>query len=85
MYPVSITSQGQISLPVKLLRKFGFKKPSKAVAYETSEGILFKPIKDFLELSGTFKTTKKPLSNSELHDLFGTYMAFRKPRPKLHK
>lgn len=73
MYPVSITSQGQVSLPVKLLKKFNIKKPGKAVAYETKEGILFKPVKDFLELSGTFKTTKKA-TPQQIRNAFENYL-----------
>lgn len=73
MYPVSITSQGQISIPAPLRRLLGFDKTKKAVAYATDEGVLIKPVKDFLELSGTFKTTKRA-TPKQIRKAFEEYM-----------
>lgn len=74
-FTVSITSQGQISIPAKLRRKLGLEKKRKAFVTEQNGKIVIEPVKDFLELAGSLKTEKKPLSNQELHDLFGTYLA----------
>jgi bifunctional DNA-binding transcriptional regulator/antitoxin component of YhaV-PrlF toxin-antitoxin module len=73
MYPVSITSQGQISIPASLRRFFGFDKTNRAVVYATDEGVLIKPVRDFLELSGTFKTTKKA-TPKQVRKAFEEYM-----------
>lgn len=85
MYTVSITSQGQISIPAPLRRKLGLDKKTKALVSAEGGKLVVEPVKDFLELAGTFKTKKKPLTNEELHNLFGTYMANRKKRPRLQK
>lgn len=74
-YIVSITSQGQISIPAKLRRKLKMDKNRKAVVNEESGKIIIEPVKDLLELAGSLKTSKKPLSNKKLHELFATSVA----------
>ena len=66
VYTVSITSQGQLSLPAKLRRELGFSKTSKAIVSLQNGKVVLEPVKDLLELVGVLKTTKKPLSN--IHD-----------------
>ena len=85
MYTVSITSQGQISIPAKLRNKLGLQKGKKANVSVQGGSLVIKPIKDFLDLAGSFKTDKKPLTSRQLHDLFAKEMAFRKSRPKPSK
>ncbi|AKM83356.1 hypothetical protein A2422_04070 [Candidatus Woesebacteria bacterium RIFOXYC1_FULL_31_51] len=80
MYTVSITSQGQISIPAKLRGLFNLKSTNKATVISTEDGILIKPIVDFLELSGSLITNKKSLSNSIIHESFSKSMANRKKR-----
>jgi AbrB family looped-hinge helix DNA binding protein len=72
---VSITSQGQISIPAKIRQELGLNKKQKAIVSVEKGKMVVEPVKDFLELGGSLKTNKKPLSNAELHDLFGTYLA----------
>lgn len=74
-YAVSITSQGQISIPAKIRRQLGLAKESKAIVSVEDDKVMIEPIKDFLELAGSLKTNKKPLSNKKLHDLFAASMA----------
>jgi len=74
-YTVSITSQGQISIPAKLRRKLGFSKAGKAIVSIENGKVLLEPVIDFLELEGSLKTKKKPLSNQDLHDLFAKSVA----------
>lgn len=74
-YTVSITSQGQISIPAKIRRQFSLDKTKKALVSVENNKIVVEPVKDFLELQGSLKTNKKPLSNKELHELFGTSLA----------
>lgn len=75
IYTVTITSQGQISIPAKIRRELGFTKNNKAIVSVEKGRVTIEPIKDLLELGGSLKTNKKPLSNQQLHDLFETYMA----------
>ena len=73
-YTVSITSQGQINIPIKIRRELGLSKNSKAIVSVRKGEILVRPVKDFLELRGSLKTDKKSLSNEELHELFAQEM-----------
>lgn len=74
-YSVSITSQGQISIPAEIRRKLGLSKKSKAIVSVANGNVMIEPVKDFLELAGSLKTNKKPLSNKKLHDLFAASVA----------
>ena len=85
MYTVSITSQGQISIPAKFRNELGLKGGRKANISKRGDSLIIKPVKDFLDLAGSFKTDKKPLTSNQLHDLFAKEMAFRKSRPKPNK
>jgi len=73
-YTVSITSQGQINIPIKIRRELGLSKNSKATVSVRNGEMLIRPVKDFLELRGSLKTDKKSLSNEELHELFAQEM-----------
>jgi len=75
MYPASITYQGQVSIPAKLRRLYGLDKNKKVLIYAEGDGVKIRPVKDFLELSGSLKTNKKPLTNDQLHDVFGKALA----------
>ena len=72
MYPATITSQWQMSIPAPVRRALRGKK--RVLVYENDDGLIIKPVKDFLELSGSLKTNKKPLTNSQLHKLFAKVM-----------
>ena len=50
---VSITSQGQISIPAKLRRELGLDKKKKALVKREGDRIVIEPAKDFLELGGS--------------------------------
>lgn len=69
-YTVTITSQGQLSLPAKIRKDYGFSKTRKAILSVHDGKVILEPVKDLLELGGSIKTTKKPLTGGELHDLF---------------
>ncbi len=56
LYIVSITSQGQISIPAPLRKKMGLDKSQKALVSEKGGKLMIEPIRDLLELRGTFKT-----------------------------
>lgn len=74
-FTVSITSQGQISIPAKIRRELGFAKTNRAIVSVEKGKMIIEPVQDFLELGGSLKTNKPPLSNEQLHDLFATSMA----------
>ena len=43
--------------------------PDPEIVYEFRSNVL-KPIPDFLDLKGSLKTNKKPLSNAKMHEMF---------------
>ncbi|OGM18520.1 hypothetical protein A2686_02875 [Candidatus Woesebacteria bacterium RIFCSPHIGHO2_01_FULL_38_10] len=75
IYTVSITSQGQISIPAKIQKELGFKRPGKALVRVEDGKMVVEQVKDFLELGGSLKTTKPPLSSSEIHEMFAESLA----------
>ena len=77
-YTVSITSQGQISIPAPLRRKLGLNKHKKALVREDQGRIVVEPVRDLLELRGSLNPKNKPpLSSAEIHEAFANYLATR--------
>lgn len=68
-YVLSVTSQGQISIPAKLRRKYGINTNSKVILSEELDKLTLEPVADFLSLKGSLKSDKKPLSNMELEEV----------------
>ncbi len=62
---VSITSQGQISLPKSLLSELGIKGATKAIVLKRGNVIEVHPKKDFWSLGGTLKSEAK-LTSEEM-------------------
>lgn len=73
-YTVSITSQGQISIPAKLRGKLGLNKKTKAVVSEKEGKVIIEPLVDILELKGSLKTNKKA-SMKQVREAFENYLA----------
>lgn len=73
-YLVTVTSQGQISIPAKLRRSLRLDRARVAISEEKGKLIL-EAVPDLLSLGGSLKTNKKPLSNKQLHELFAKAMA----------
>lgn len=74
---VSITNQGQISIPIKIRRSYGLNKFKKALVYPIGKGkIVIEPIKDLLLLEGSLKTAKK-ISSKKARREFEKYLATR--------
>lgn len=71
-YTVSITSQGQITIPAKIRQQLGLHTMSKAIISVREGEISVRPVNDILDLRGSLKTAKKPLTNTALHDLFSS-------------
>lgn len=75
IYNVSITSQGQMSVPAKIRRELGLDKETKAVVSVENGKMVVEPVKDFLELIGSLKTDKKSLTNEELDEVVAQAVA----------
>ena len=56
---VTITSQGQISIPAKIRRKFSMDKTKKVLLDVVDGKIIITPEKEIDELMGIFKTKKR--------------------------
>lgn len=62
---VSITKQGQLTIPKKLLEDFNIRGSTKAVVRKLGDAIVVKPKHDFWSLSGSLKS-KVSLTDKEL-------------------
>ena len=71
---VSITSQGQISIPIRFRRELGLEKIKKAFVSEDSGRIIIEPARDFLELKGSLKTKIKA-TPKQIRSAFEDYLA----------
>lgn len=65
-YYVTITSQGQITIPSKLRREVGLTKGIKAIMSSEKGQAVIKPVPDILTLRGVFQSKKKPLTGKKL-------------------
>lgn len=74
VYTVSITSQGQISIPVALRRQLGLDKSRKALVTEEKGKLVIEPVKDLLELKGSLKTHIRATPR-QIREAFGQYLA----------
>lgn len=54
-YLVSITSQGQISIPAPIRRSLGLNKFKKAYVKQEGERLVVEPVADFMELEGSLR------------------------------
>jgi len=75
-YTVSITSQGQISIPAPIRRKLGMNKFRKALVTEKEGRVTIEPFRDFLELQGSVKTDKK-ITSRQIREGFEEYLSRR--------
>lgn len=73
-YTVSITSQGQISIPAPLRKKMGLNKFERALVTEKEGKLIIEPVKDLLELRGTLKTDISATS-PQIREAFTEYTA----------
>ena len=74
-YTVSITSQGQISIPAKIQRELGLSKKKKALVSVQNGKMVVEPIKDFLGLKGSLKSSKLSLTSQQIHEAFAKHTA----------
>lgn len=74
VYMVTITSQGQISIPAPIRRKLRLSEHRRAIVTEKDWKVVVEPVVDLLSLKGSLKTTKKatPL---QIRKAFEKYLA----------
>jgi AbrB family looped-hinge helix DNA binding protein len=75
-YAVTVTSQGQISIPAKLRHTLGFDRIRKAILTEDEGKIIIEPAGNFLELKGSIKSQKK-ITHKKTREGFINYLANR--------
>lgn len=73
-YTVSITSQGQISIPAKFRRELGLEKTKKANISKEGNRLIIEAADDLLSLGGVFKTSKK-IPFKKIRQGFEEYLA----------
>jgi bifunctional DNA-binding transcriptional regulator/antitoxin component of YhaV-PrlF toxin-antitoxin module len=56
---VTITSQGQITIPIAFRKKFGLDKATKAIIKADGDSVVIESIPDIRSLQGIFKTHKR--------------------------
>jgi len=52
-YEVVVTRKGQVTIPVRLRRKYGVDVGSRLIAIDTGEGVLLKPAVTTVDLAGS--------------------------------
>ncbi len=58
-YYVTITSQGQITIPIDIRRALGLEKAGKAVVREDAGKMVVEPVPDILSFYGVFASKKR--------------------------
>ncbi len=76
---VSITRQGQLTIPKPILKKYGISKGTKAVIWESKGTIMVEPKKDFWQLGGSL-AGKIKLTDAQLRKAREAF-AKKWPRP----
>ena len=69
MYTVSITSQGQISIPAKLRKSLGFSRYNKALITVSNDRLIIKPSKNLFDFAGAFHTEKQ-ITSKQIRNAF---------------
>lgn len=76
VYTVSITSQGQISIPAPIRRQLDLDRKKKAVVRVERDRVIIEPVRDLLDLGGSLKTKIK-VSPRKTRQMFIEYLANR--------
>ena len=58
-YIVTVTSQGQISIPAPIRKTLGVDKYKKAIVRLDKDTVTIKPVPDIMDLKGIFKSKKR--------------------------
>ncbi len=57
----TVTSKSMVTIPAKIMEKYGLRQGSKVEFVETEEGLLLFPVKTLKELRGAFKNHEKTI------------------------
>ena len=74
-YTVSITSQGQLSIPISIRRELGFNTFKKGIVTVVDGKVIIEPIKDLLSLKGSLKSSSVKVTPAEMRREFENYLA----------
>lgn len=66
-YLVSITSQGQISIPVKIRKELKLSEKKKALVKRVGRKVLIEPVEDLFSLAGAFR--HKAIKNKSMREI----------------
>lgn len=55
----TVTSKSMVTIPVRIMEKYGLEQGSKLEFVETEEGLLLVPVRTLKELRGAFKSHEK--------------------------
>lgn len=81
-YTVTITSQGQMSIPAPIRRQLGLDKTPTASVSLDGEKIIVEPLKDIMSLRGALKSKRK-FDPKKSREAFANYLATRHLGDKL--
>lgn len=77
IYPATVTSQGQVTIPAKVREELGIQKKDRINFVVEKKGrVVVEPVPDILDLYGAFKTKKK-IPFKVARKAFGEYLARR--------
>lgn len=72
---VSITQQGQFTIPKAHRKQLNIKKKSKAVVEQKGNSLIVTPIEDFFALRGSIKPIARPENFKKMHKAFIKHLA----------
>lgn len=77
-YTATVTSQGQVSIPAPLRRKYRLDR-AQIIIEDSGTGMSVKPVPDIMSLAGIFKT-KKRLTREQEREVFVKSLVARHKR-----
>lgn len=72
---VSITQQGQVTIPKNYREQLNIKKNSKAVVEQKGNSLVVTPIEDFFALRGSIKPISRPENFKKMRKAFIKHLA----------
>lgn len=66
---VTITSQGQVTIPARFRRQLGLQKKSKAIVFIKDDQLIIKPEVDILELEGSLSHLAKKFKGKSIDEI----------------
>ena len=72
---VSITQQGQVTIPKAIRENLKIGKNAKAIVVEKNNKIVIQPIDDFFSLEGSIKPKKRPEDFKKMRKMFLDHLA----------